>query len=138
MDSQRLLECAMDVGEALLRSGADPVADALRQVPGAGRVGRGAEDQELVAADTHGEAVRRDRVCDRVGNALRSRSLFKNSAVFSLKTARFWASDSSLARKKSAGFSRMNSEMRVVLPTLRRPYSTTRALPGRSYSACRV
>lgn len=28
------------------------------------------QDQELVAADTHGEAVRRDRVCDRVGNAL--------------------------------------------------------------------
>ena len=43
----------------------------------------------------------RKRMSQLLTSALRSRSLFKNSAVFSLKTARFWGSDSSLARKKS-------------------------------------
>ena len=71
-------------------------------------------------------------------SALRRRSLSMNSAAFSLNAARFWASDSSLARKNRAFLSRINSDISVVFPTRRRPYSTTSALPFRSYSLCSV
>ena len=71
-------------------------------------------------------------------SALRRRSLFINSAAFSLNAWRFCVSDSSLAKKNNAFLSLINSEISVVFPTLRRPYSTTRALPFRAYSLCKV
>ena len=70
--------------------------------------------------------------------ASRKRALSMKSAAFSLKALRFCASDSSLARKKSAFLSLMNSVISVVFPARRRPYKITRELPLRSYSSCRV
>ena len=71
-------------------------------------------------------------------SAFLSKSLPIKSAAFSLNRARFCASDSSLARKKSAFLSLMNSEISVVFPTLRRPYMMTNALPFLRYSLSRV